>query len=308
MNILLFLAAAYLIYSAFRFNLIVGIVAVVALLAYAYYRWYPNFCVSQARKTYRKDPQKGMEWFARCEKRMNIGQMELYAFYLLREGQAEKSEEIYKRLLKSGLKPELRLKIRSEYAVLLTKTGRVDEAISELEDVTVHYTNTTTYGSLGYCYLLGNSVRKAKNYNEEAYDYNSDDPVILDNMTQLYIKLGDYQKAKKYADELLEKKPYFVEAYYDSAYVYFMLGDIKRAKELIDDAKCCRITFMSTVKEAEIDELEKAINSNNKEFSHKLGKFTGEEEYNEEDFKDLPVIEEEKEEEYEYEDEDDPFI
>ena len=307
MNVLLFIAAAYLIYSAFRFNVIVGALSVVVLLVYAYYRWYPNFCVAQARKVYRKDPEAGMKWFERTEKRMNIGQLELYAFYLLREGKVEKSEEIYQRLLKSGLKPELRLKIRSEYAVLLTKTGRVKEAIEELEEITVHYTNTTTYGSLGYCYLLGNSVRKAKNYNEEAYDYNSDDPVILDNMTQLYIKLGDYQKAKKYADELLEKKPYFVEAYYDSAYIYFMLGDTKRAKELIEDAKCCRITFMSTVKDAEIEELEKAINSNNKDFSHKLGKFSGEEEYNEEDYKDLPVIEEVQEVE-EYEDEDDPFI
>jgi len=285
----------------------VGIVAVVALLAYAYYRWYPNFCVSKAKKIYRKDPEAGMKWFERCEKRMNIGQMEIYAFYLLREGKAEKSEEIYKRLLKSGLKPELRLKIRSEYAVLLTKTSRLEEAISELEDITVHYTNTMTYGSLGYCYLLGNSVRKAKNYNEEAYDYNSDDPVILDNMTQLWIKLGDYQKAKKYADELLEKKPYFVEAYYDSAYVYFMLGDVKRAKELLEDAKCCRITFMSTIKEAELEALENAINKNDKSFSHKLGKFSGEEEYIEEDFKDLPVVEEEAEIE-EYEDEEDPFI
>lgn len=308
MNIILLIAAAYLVYSAFRFNAIVGVIAVVLLVVYAYLKWFPNFCVAHARKVYRNDPQKALSWFARVEKRMNIGQLETYAYYLMREGQAEKSEEIYKNLLKSGLKAELRLKIRSEYAVLLTKTGRIDEAIAELEDITVHYTNTTTYGSLGYLYLLKDSVRKAKNYNEEAYDYNSDDPVIIDNMVQLNIKLGNYEAAKKYADELLEKKPYFVEAYYDSAYVYLMLGDISRAKELLEDARCCRITFMSTVKESDLDALEKAIDKKDTQHPHKLGKFSGEEEYTEEDYKDLPQIEEEKEEEEEYYDEDDPFI
>ena len=309
MNILLFIAAAYLIYSAFRVNAILGFVAIVALVLYGYLKWYPGFCVMQARKIYRKDPEKSLKWFSRAEKhRMNIGQMEVYAYYLLREGKVEKSEEIYKKLLSASLRHELRLKIRAEYAVLLSKTGRIDEAIEELEEITVHYTNTTTYGSLGYLYLLKDSVRKALNYNEEAYDYNSDDPVILDNLTQLYIKLGDYNKAKKYADEMLEKKPYFAESYYDSAFVYMKLGDIKRAKELLEDARCCRLTFMSTVKEEDIDAIERAIDQGKtQEFEHKLGKFSGREEIEEEPLENLPQIEEEKEtEEYEYED--DPFI
>lgn len=307
MNILLLIAAVYLIYSAFMFNVLVGALVLVALLIYGYLKWYPNFCVMHARKVYRADPNKALKWFERAEKhKMNIGQMEVYAYYLLREGKVEKSEEIYKKLLKAALRPELRLKIRAEYAVLLSKTGRIDEAIAELEEITVHYTNTTTYGSLGYLYILGDSIRKATNYNEEAYDYNSDDPVILDNMTQLYIKLGDYKKAKKYADEMLEKKPYFAECYYDSAFVYMKLGDIARAKELLEDARCCKLTFMSTVKEEDLDAIEKAIESGKtQEFEHKLGKFSGKEET--EEIENLPQIEEENiEEEYEYED--DPFI
>ncbi len=308
MAFLVVLAAIYLVYTAFTVNLFVGIGAVVLLGIYLYFKWLPGFCVANARRVYPNNPEKALKLFARAEKfRMNIGQMRIYAYYLLREGQVEKSEEIYKKLLKAGLKPELRLAVRADYAVLLLKTGRHDEAIAELEDVTVHFTNTTTYGTLGYLYLLKDSVRKAVNYNEEAYDYNSDDPVILDNMTQLYIKLGDYNKARKYADELIEKKPYFVEAYYDSAYVYMKLGNIKKAKELIEDAKCCKITFMSNVKESDLEEFAQNLENNKTDFPHKLGKFSGEEEYKEEDFKNLPEVEEEKTEE-EYYDEDDPFI
>lgn len=307
MAFLVFIAAIYLIYVVFAsFGLIAGIAATLLLLLYFYFKWLPGFCVARARNVYPKDAEKALKLFARAEKfRMNIGQMRIYAYYLLREGKVEKSEEIYKKLLTSGLKPELRLAVRADYAVLLLKTGRHDEAIEELEDVIVHFANTTTYGTLGYLYLLKDSVRKAVNFNEEAYDYNSDDPVILDNMTQLYIKLGDYNKAKKYADALLEKKPYFVEAYYDSAYVYMKLGNIKKAKELIDDAKCCKITFMSNVTENDLEQFSKNLD-NKIDFEHKLGKFSGSDEYTEEDYKDLPEVEEEKTEEYEYED--DPFI
>ncbi len=308
MNIILAIAVIYLIYCAFTVNLFVGIAALIAIFAYGYFKWFSSFCVTKARSVYRKDPEKALKWFERAEKhKMNIGQMQIYAYYLLREGKVEKSEEIYKKLLSAGLKPELRLKVRSDYAVLLLKTGRIDEAIAELEEITVHFTNTTTYGTLGYLYLLKDSVRKAVNYNKDAYDYNSDDPVILDNLTQLYIKLSDYNEAKKYADEMLAKKPYFVEAYYDAAYVYMKLGDISRAKELIEDAKCCRITFMSTVKEEELDAFEENLNKGNTDFPHKLGTFSGDDEYTEDDFKNLPEIEEEKEEN-EYYDEDDPFI
>jgi len=308
MVIILAFAVIYLIYCAFTVNIFVGIIATLLVLAYGYFKWYSSFCISKAKSVYGKKPEKALKWFERAEKhKMNIGQMETYAYYLLREGNVEKSEEIYKKLLKAGLKPDLRLKIRSDYAVLLLKTGRIDEAIAELEEVTVHFTNTTTYGTLGYLYLLKDSVRKAVNYNKEAYDYNSDDPVILDNMTQLYIKLEDFNEAKKYADEMLEKKPYFVEAYYDAAYVYMKLGDIARAKELIEDAKCCRITFMSTIKEEELIAFEENLDKKNTDFSHKLGTFSGNDEYSEDDFKNLPEIEEEKEED-EYYDEDDPFI
>lgn len=305
MNFLLFIAILYIIYNAFTINLFVGIGATILLLVYVYFKWYPTFCIARARKTYGNNPEKALAIFAKAEKRMNISQLQIYAYYLLREGKTEKSEEIYKKLISAGLKPELRLKIRSDYAVFLLKTGQIDEAIAELEEITVHYANTTTYGSLGYCYLLKDSIRKAKNYNLEAYDYNSDDPVILDNMVQLYIKLTDYNEAKIYADKLIEKKPYFVEGYYDAAYVYMKLGDIERAKELLEDARCCRITFMSVVKEADLDAFEAALNGNC-DYEHKLGKFSGEEEYTEEDFKNLPEIEEEAPEEDI--DEDDPFI
>ncbi len=280
-SVALFAAAIYLIVKAFQFHFFAGIGAIAALLAYGYFRWYTEFCIGKAKSVYSKNPEEALKWFERAYKHgMNIGQQETYAYYLMREGEGKRAEEIYHHLLRQNLKNELRLKIRSDLAVLYMKTDRIDEALEELEDITVHYINTTTYGSLGYLYLVKKNKRRAVSYNLEAYDYNSDDPVILDNLIQLYIMQEDYQKAQEYAELLLEKEPYFIEAYYDSAYVYFQLGDTKRAEEILARGDKCRITFMSTVKEADVAALKEAISTRNHSHPHKLGTFSeqGEEE------------------------------
>lgn len=315
-NAILFVAVIYLIVQAFRFNVFIGIGAVLAVIAYGYFRWYSEFCTTRAKTVYSKDPEKALQWFERGYKRgMTIGQQEAYAYYLLREGKTERAEKIYNHLLIQRLKPELRLKLRSDYAVLLLKTGRIDEAIEELEEITVNYVNTTTYGTLGYLYLLKNNRRKAESYNKEAYDYNSSDPVILDNCVQLYIKMGRFSEAKKYADELIEKKPYFVEAYYDAAYVYMKLGDFDTALDLVENGKKCRITFMSTITAEELERFEKNLQEKNSDIPHKLGSFASasqdetlledeEPEYYDEE---EPIIEYEELPDLE-DDENDPFI
>ena len=314
LNLLIIICAVYLVYKAFLYNVIVGVVALLAFFAYVYFLWYTEFCIARAKAVYPKDTKAALKWFERGYKRgMKTNQLETYAYYLLREGETEKAEKIYKGLLKQKLSPENRLKVRADYAVFLLKTGKIDEAIEELEDVTVNYNNTTTYGALGYLYLLKNNKRRAESYNLEAYDYNSSDPVILDNLVQLYIKLSDFLKAKKYADELLEKNPYFVESYYDSAFVYLKLSDFDKAEEIMEKARNCKITFMSTIKSEDIDALNLAISQKNTDIKHKLGVFSGEDE-------EILVPEkltfvEDEEETFDYEesddsefDENDPFI
>ena len=318
MNILMAIAVIYLIYSAFQTHIALGIAAVLILVLYYYFKGYASFCMNQGRLQYAKNPEKALKWMERGYKKgLNIGHLESYAYYLMREGQPEKSEKIYKQLLAENLKPDLRMKIQADIAVLYMKTGRVDEALEEMEEVSLNFNNTTTYGTLGYLYLVKNNRKKAFLCNKEAYDYNSDDPIILDNMVQLYIKDGRYREAKQYADMLVAKKPYFIEGYYDSAFVYLKLGEIEKAKEIFEQGKDCRITFMSTVTSEDMEIFRKALDEGNTEISHKLGLFSDapQEEPEEKTKKSLPMYEEYDEEDYaveyeegEEEDENDPFI
>jgi len=55
-TLLFFVAVVYLIYTAFQFHVAAGIGAILAVLAYGYFKWYADFCV--------RVNHKGAEYFA----------------------------------------------------------------------------------------------------------------------------------------------------------------------------------------------------------------------------------------------------
>lgn len=242
---------------AFCTNLIWGLIVLVVLGLYFYLKRYSKLCVSMAISNYAKGNINAcFRWYERAYKRgMDTAQKITYAYYLMREGRIERSENLLNAVLAFPLKPELRYKAKSNHAVLLLKTGRRLEAIEELEEIFPHFKNTNTYGSLGYLYILSGNLIKAKAFNFEAYDYNKEDAVILDNMVQLHIALGDYEAAYQYVTELMAKQPRFIEAYYNAALVEKELGKFSEAREHLVQALTIRTTFMSSVSHEEAQAL-----------------------------------------------------
>ncbi|MBQ2696325.1 MAG: hypothetical protein IJF61_03380, partial [Clostridia bacterium] len=174
-----------------------GGLLLVAMGVFMYFKRYTGFCISMAMRYYGiSDIKTAFRWFEKAEKRgMNPKQKITYAYYLMREGRVEKSENILNAVLAFKLAPELKYPAKSNHAILMMKTGRMAEAQEELEEIFPTYRNTNVYGTLGYLYIMGNDMEKAKAFNLEAYDFNSENAVILDNMVQLYTKLGDYDEA-----------------------------------------------------------------------------------------------------------------
>ena len=257
MQILLFVAMIGLIIWAFATNILWGLLLLVAVLLYFCFKQYAGFCVAMALRRYGEQDIDGcFKWFSRAEKRgMDVNHKVTYAYCLMREGQVERSEEILNAVLAFPQKDELKKLAKSNHAILLLKTGRVQEAKEEMEELFPTYRTSGLYGSLGYVYIIGNDMEKAEAFNLEAYDYNKDNPVILDNMVQLYIKQGDYEKAYVYVQELLEKNPVFIEAYYNAAVVEKALGKIEDAKQHLEHALTIRTTFISTVSHEEVQRL-----------------------------------------------------
>ena len=67
------------------------------------------------------------------------------------------------------------------YAVAQYKLGEIEKAIQLLEASHRKAPCGLTYQSLGWLYVEAGDPEKALAYNQEALDYDDEDPVVLDN-------------------------------------------------------------------------------------------------------------------------------
>ena len=62
-------------------------------------------------------------------------------------------------------------------------------------------------------------------------EYDEDDPVILDNLGQIYYKMGQVDKAKDYFERAEEEKDDQAVTLYYLGLIYSQEGDKERARE-----------------------------------------------------------------------------
>ena len=118
---------------------------------------------------------------------------------LLRTGYADEAEKVLDPIIRvKGLAPEKNL-AKQQRCMVYYKQGRLDEAIEDAQSMMNEgYRNSSIYGMLGYFKLLRNDdLDETTKLCEEAYDYNSDDRDIKDNLSICYFRKGEYEKAEK---------------------------------------------------------------------------------------------------------------
>ena len=113
-------------------------------------------------------------------------------------------------------------------------------------------------------YILSGDKQKALEYNKEAYEYNSDDLVITDNMAEAYALCGDYTHAAELYETLLEKEAHFPEPYYGYGLLLIDRGERERGIELIRESLGKRFTFLSVKSRAEVEEILRGIEEEKK--------------------------------------------
>ncbi len=181
-----------------------------------------------------------------------------YALMLMRVGRYAEAELILNNIiLYSGVKPNVKYTAKAYRCMAYQKQGRLDDALEDAEELFERFKSTTTYGMLGYLRQLKGGAEL--DFCKEAYDYNSDDRDICDNLAVAYIRMGEFDKAAEITKDLREKFPEFTEGFYHSAIVALKKGDKKAAEEHIDAIKDCSRTAMTTVSEEEIDRLREEI-------------------------------------------------
>jgi tetratricopeptide (TPR) repeat protein len=251
-----FLLPAVIILIAMMINRWLGIAALLVYLAILVYLIRPAlFTLIGSRKYGQGKTDEAIRLFERAYAtgRASTRTSVMYAYILLKHKDLQKSDEILQKLINDKKNSQQLPYIKSIMALVLWKKGNIDEAVSMLEEVIKTYKTTSVYGSLGYLLILQGDLEKALKYNLEAYDYNSSDNIINDNLGQNYLMLGNYEKAAEIYGPLLAKNPTFPEPYYNYALVLDKLGDREKAIETMKKALDQKFSYLSTITKEDIE-------------------------------------------------------
>ena len=164
-----------------------------------------------------------------------------YGVLLLRYGRFEESKDI---LLKAehapGITKEEKKQLRINFAICQWKLGNLDSAISQMKIATNEGPTGVIYGSLGYVLIekarQTGDFTEAIEFNDKAMEYDDEDAVVLDNMGQLNLAMGNKDKALQYFTKAHELKPRQVDTLYYLAVLAAEKGDKQKAVGYLTDA------------------------------------------------------------------------
>ena len=186
---------------------------------------------------------------------MSVNNRIMYSYLLLRAGELDRARTMLNLLRMQGIKPADSNRVRAFLAIVYWKEGDIDLAIEVMEEIIANYRTTTMYQNLGLFYVLSGNGERALEFCLEAYDYNSDDKIILDNLAQAHHLNGEHEQAAKVYGELMEKEPHFPEAYYGYGSVLIALGKRDEGIEMIEKSLEKNFTFLSVKQRHEVEEM-----------------------------------------------------
>ncbi|MCK5129905.1 MAG: hypothetical protein KAQ68_08640 [Clostridiales bacterium] len=181
-----------------------------------------------------------------------------YAVLIMRKGEFERAKDIINKTISKRPQMDLRIKLRINRAITNIKLGNIKEARVALEDIHNNGGNKKVYQILGYLYVLIND-KKAESYNLEAYDYDEEDSIILDNLAQYYINKKDYIKAREYAEKAYEHSHNLVDVLHHLVLIEEQANNKEKAKEYSQQMMNANITALNDISIDQRDEVNKRI-------------------------------------------------
>lgn len=262
LNVILCIVIPYALVSLtirrFGMGMGLGMMILVCIALFLYLK--PKIYTIVGRRKYFNDHDEGFKWLekAYATGKMAPQQALIYAYLLIRDGHIGKAERLITSVIhqkEKDLTKQNLLAADLNMAIIRWKKNDLKGAIEKMEYVySTGYRSTVHYGTLGIFYILNNQLDRAEEFCLEAYDYNSGDPSIRDNLGLVYIKKGNYEKAEEIYKALFEEtEPTFIEAFYNYGLVLEHKKDYAAAAEYYQKALGCPEKFLSTVKMVQVD-------------------------------------------------------
>lgn len=183
-----------------------------------------------------------------------------YGVLLLRFRRYEEAKELF---LKAEKNREItkaeRAQLRINFAICQWKLGNLDSAIEQLKIAKNSSANGTIYGSLGY--MLIEKARQTGDFTEalalnmEALEYDDEDAIILDNLGQLHLAMGDREKALEYFTKAHELKPAQVDTLYYLGKLAAERGETAKAREYLEKTLTGNYSSLCTTTREQAQEL-----------------------------------------------------
>jgi len=236
----------------FGYSTILGWAAVALLLLYMVYKSKGSLIyISASKKAAAKDYEGAMRvlrygyekgWLAPVHQTA-------YGFLLLKRfGEAEKAEKVTRQVIGTPKLTEAeKNSAKLNMALIHYSMGEKEKALEEVIELYEEYKTTNLYATYGYFLIDSGDLEKALELNLEAYDYNKDDNVILDNLGQIYILTGEYEKAQEIYNILIPKRPSFPEAYYNYGVLKEKQGDMDEAIFQMKTALQKEYNYLTTI-------------------------------------------------------------
>lgn len=257
-------APIILIVFLFRWNTWFGILGIFLYLLLIIAVNRSSICFIMGKIQYGKgNIDNALKLFKKAVKngKASVEVMASYGFVLFKAGRLQEAEEVLVKAIDSSRTADQKNLAKSNFALVLWKKGNLDEAIAMLKEVISEYKTTAVYGSLGYMSIEKGDLDDAMKINLEAYEYNSDEPIIIDNLAHLYHLTGDMEKSSELFVKLMGKKPHFPEAYYDYGQYLEDAERYEEAVEMYNKALSCPFNFNSTITKEQVSERRDKVKS-----------------------------------------------
>ncbi|MBE7011406.1 MAG: tetratricopeptide repeat protein [Ruminococcaceae bacterium] len=203
---------------------------------------------AKAERLYRKA--------AKMEK-MNFDATLNCGYFFIKNGYIEDARVILNKASMGGKLDKLKKqRLKSINSLIMWKDGQLDEAIEALEEIMGEgYKTSVVYETLGLYYIIKKDKEKALKLCLEAYEYNSDDDVIVDNLAEAYALCGETEKATELYEELIDRDPAFPEPYYGYGLLLMENGQYEEGIEYIGESLEKNFSFLSTLSRERVEEI-----------------------------------------------------
>lgn len=183
-----------------------------------------------------------------------------YTVLLIRAGEFGEARDLLVKMQKYPMTEDQKKQLFVNYACCVFKMGELQKGIDLLEKQHQKSPSGLIYETLGYLYIEAGDYEKAMAFNQEALEYDDEDPITLDNMGQVYFRLGnDRATAKQYFDRAIKLKASQIDTLYFLSQYDKEEGNRDAAREKLETALEGRFSPLNYVTKERIQEALNAL-------------------------------------------------